>query len=552
MKKYIFLLVVIATACHSLDQYPLNGPSSETFLTDETELMQALLGAYNADTYEGPYTGMPYALALDAGSDIGYDRNASGLQKFATGNGDANNVYAKDTWKLAYTVIGRCNYLLDNMHNAQDAVSESVYKTVEAEARFLRAYTYGYLIELYGGVPLVTHVLTLDEANMPRNTKDEVLDFVLSELDAAAAVLPNRSSGTGRASKGACLAIKARAALFGERWDIAATAAKAVIDLGVYELHPDFAELFMYAGQNSKEIIWAQQFDKSAKTKHATYRNFASRNAQGHSNKVPSQSLIDAYQCVDGEDIDKSPLYDPKKPYENRDPRLSYTIALPGSIFVNYQFETHKDSTKCWNYNTNPPTRVTNQDATNAYATFTGYCFKKYVDIIDMPDPARSEMNTFVIRYAEVLLTYAEAKIEANQIDQSVYDAINAVRQRPSVNMPPLPSNLSQTELRSAVRKERLYELAGEGLRLYDIRRWKIAEQVMNGPLYGRVPRGLLSAPPVIDENGIADYTYVPDKDEMRVVEVRKFTAKEGRDYLWPIPQVEMTANPALEQNPGY
>lgn len=149
-------------------------------------------------------------------------------------------------------------------------------------------------------------------------------------------------------------------------------------------------------------------------------------------------------------------------------------------------------------------------------------------------------------------MIYAEAKIEANQIDQSVYNAINEVRQRPGVSMPPLPNGLSQAELRSAVRKERLYELAGEGLRLFDIRRWRIAEYVLNGPLYGRIPKGLLSTAPTIDENGIPDYSNVPNREEMRVVEVRKFNKEDNRDYLWPIPQREITANPKLEQNPGY
>ena len=245
-------------------------------------------------------------------------------------------------------------------------------------------------------------------------------------------------------------------------------------------------------------------------------------------------------------------MYDPKNPYENRDPRLAYTIALPGSIFMGYQFETHKDSVQCWNYREEIPVRIKNEDATNAYATFTGYCWRKYVDPADWANPIESELHQIMLRYAEVLLIYAEAKIEANKIDQSVYDAINKVRQRPSVNMPPLPEGLSQAELRSAVRKERLYELAGEGLRLFDIRRWRIAENVLNGPLYGRPPRGLLSAAPTIDENGVPDYSNVPNREEMRVVEVRKFNKEENRDYLWPIPQREITANPALIQNPGY
>src|SRR5690606_30208385 len=161
------------------------------------------------------------------------------------------------------------------------------------------------------------------------------------------------------------------------------------------------------------------------------------------------------------------------KPFENRDPRLHYTCAVPGSIFHGYQFETHRDSLKCWNYNVNPPARVPNQDATNPYASFSGYCWRKYANMENPDYLTRSETGIIVLRYAEVLLNYAEAKIESNDIDQSVYDAINLVRSR--VDMPEVSAGKSQAELRSIVRIERKSEFAFEGLRLYDIRRWKIA-----------------------------------------------------------------------------
>jgi len=270
----------------------------------------------------------------------------------------------------------------------------------------------------------------------------------------------------------------------------------------------------------------------------------------GFTNKVPSQSLVDAYPCTDGLNIDKSPLYDPKSPYKNRDPRLGFTIAVPGSIFYNYQFETHRDSVKCWNYNTTPATRVDNQDALNAFATFTGYCWKKYVDLEDKADRTNSELNVIQIRYAEILLIYAEAKNELGQLDQSVYDAINLVRTRPSVNMPAITTGKTMAEFRSLVRKERMYELAMEGFRLSDLRRWKIADKAMTGNFYGRVQKGLLVAAPQIDVNGLADYSAVPNRAELRVIEVRVFDT--GRDYLWPIPNIETVTNPKLIQNPKY
>ena len=559
MKNYIkgcFIVAFLAiglSACKKdyLDKVPLSGPSDQTFFSNQDELILAVNGIYSAMAFH-PTDDMPFLTTIDAATDIGWDRNTSGLQSLGKGNQDSNNDYARSYWTNFYRLIGRCNFILDNAEKARSSTSPDIYMRSIAEARFARAFAYHKLIELYGGVPLVTKTLTLDEAQLPRNTKEEVLAFILTELDAAAADLPASYGGSdlGRATKGAAMAIKARAALYAGNWDVAAQAAQQVMASNLYSLHNNFAELFSYNGRNSKEIILSLQYLRTANKTHAVTRNLLSRNGQGTSNKVPAQALVDAYECLDGRPINESPLYNPARPYENRDPRLGYTVALPGSNFFNFQFETHKDSLKCFNYNSTPPSRIDNQDAINAFATFTGYCWRKYVDLIDRADVARSELNIILIRYAEVQLIYAEAKIEKGEIDQSVYDAINSIRQRPGVNMPPIPSGLSQAELRSIVRKERLYELAMEGNRLFDIRRWKIAEQVMNGPFYGRVPRGFLATAPTVDANGIVHYENVPNRADLRVVETRQFNV--SRDYLWPIPNIEIVTNPNLVQNPGY
>jgi len=192
---------------------------------------------------------------------------------------------------------------------------------------------------------------------------------------------------------------------------------------------------------------------------------------------------------------------------------------------------------------------VKNTNVTSAYASFSGYHWKKYLDETDIyANPYESELNLILARYAEVLLIYAEAKIENNDIDQSVLDAINQVRQRPSVEMPPVIT-INQSELRKIVRRERKVELAGEGLRYYDIRRWGIAEKAMSRPAYGR-PKGSYNiiGIPDIDEDGIPDYGV--DADKLRIIAPRSFNP--NRDYLWPIPQSEMDINPNLVQNPGY
>ncbi|MEJ2879761.1 RagB/SusD family nutrient uptake outer membrane protein [Pedobacter sp. GR22-6] len=560
MKTNIYLIilaafvVILGASCKKgyLDKSPLSGPSDETFFTNQDELVLAVNGLYKYAGY-APLDNMPLNLSIDNGTDIGWDRNNSALQSIGKGNHDSNNTYARDIWREAYKVIAKCNFVLDNLYKVQDKATPAIFNRSKAEARFIRAYTYNYLTDYFGDVPLVTNMLKLEDAQLPKTAKATVVDFVLKELTECAPDLPLNYTGAdvGRASRGAALAIKARTALNNELWADAAEAAKAVMDLKVYSLHNNFGALFSYAGQNSSEIIWAFQYLRASKTKtHSTANNLLSRNGQGFSNKVPSQSLVDVYPCTDGLNIDESPLFDPQNPYKNRDPRLGFTIALPGSTFFNYQFETHRDSLKCWNYNTTPATRVDNQDAINAFATFTGYCWRKYVDLEDKIDRTNSELNVIQIRYAEVLLIYAEAKNELNQLDQSAYDAINLVRQRPSVAMPAILSGKTNVEFRSLVRKERLYELAMEGFRQSDLRRWKIAEKAMTGNFYGRVQRGLVAAAPQIDDNGLTDYSAVPNRADLRVIEVRAFN--KNRDYLWPIPNLETVTNKLLIQNPNY
>lgn len=552
--KYLGVLACLlftVPACKDyLELTPLNGPSDQSFFANESELVLAINGCYNSLLHH-PSDNMPLSQLLDCTSDVAWDRNNSSLQQIGKGSHDSNNPFLLSVWRNAYTGISRSNFLLANAERVKDKVSPQLFNRIKAEARFLRAYHYHYLIELFGGVPLVTKNLALSEAQMPRATKEEVVNFILTELEESSKDLPvsyDNANG-GRATKGAALALKSRIALYNQKWAIAAKAAKDVIDLNYHSLHNNFGQLFSYSGQSSREIIFALQYLKALQG-HTTPQNFFSRIAQGHSNKVPGQALIDSYECTDGLTIDKSPLFDPKKPFENRDPRLGFTVALPGSNFLNFKFETHRDSLKTWNYNTTPATRVDNTEATHAFATFSGYCWRKYTDLTDKDDRTRSELNLIQIRYAEVLLNYVEAKIEANQIDQSVYDAINEVRQRPSVNMPAITKGKSQADFRFAVRRERKYEFANEGLRLYDIRRWGIADQVMNSVFYGRIPRGLLATAPNIDAHGTPNYSKVINRAAMRVIELRTFNP--DRDYLSPIPHIEVLTNKELVQNKNY
>ncbi len=558
MKRNLYscalILGLLSASCSKdyLNRYPTDSPSSDTFLTNEDQLDMAVIGAYNT-LYSNPSVApLPFAFAIDYASDIAWERNTNDLQKLGGGLADVNNTFTSNYWSLLYAGISRCNAILDKANQLALVVPAEKLDTRISEVRFLRAYYYFYLNELFGGVPLITRTLNLSEANVPKSTKEEVNDFILNELDDITTKLPITISAenTGRISRGAALALASRAALFNKKWAKSASAAKALMDLNHYELNPNFGELFTYSGENSKEIILATQYNKALDKIQGIPSQYLSRYLGGFSNKIPVQSLIDSYECTDGLSIDKSTLYNVNKPFENRDPRLAQTIVLPQSLLWGTVFETHPDSLRTWDYSSGSAVRVNNTDATNAYSTFSGFLWRKYTDELDRPDRTKSELNTILIRYAEVLLNYVEAKVELGEIDDSVYDAINEIRQRPNVNMPIITKGKSIDQMRSIVRKERKYELSGEGLRWFDIRRWGIAHEVMNGPLLGRIRNGWLSNPPEIDANGTPDYTNVRNKAEMRIIENRIFN--KDRDYVWPIPRLETEVNTSLEQNNNY
>lgn len=542
---FILCSLFLVSCENTLEKYPLNYPSTETFLRTEVEIQMAIVGVHTPFYLYNDR--IPFIIYYDTGSDISAERDQKPEQIYQ----NTTAWQLSDLWKNMYKSISRCNFILENIDRASSNVSADKIERYKAEAKVLRAYCYLILTSVFGDVPLIDHTLPLAEAYVSRESIEKVVDFILSQCEEASQYLQQANEpNTMAMTKGFAWAVKARTALYNERWQDVIDACKKIMELeGVeYILEPNYGDITMLKGKTSKEIIWAVQYNQDDRSQGMPSR-MKSRLAGGYSNKMPVQALVDSYECVDGLSIDKSPLYNPKEPWENRDPRLYYTVALPGSIYFGYQFETDKDSVRCWNYNQSPPIRIANLDATHAYASFSGYCWRKYCDPLEYRTDGASSINAVAFRYADVLLMYAEAKIEANQLDNSVYEAINKVRKR--VNMPEITKGKNQQELRAVIRKERKYELAGEGLRLFDIRRWKIANRLMNGLCYGRFPTGYPTTAPYIDEYGNPDYTNFTEKDKFGTkLGVRYFDP--NRDYLSPIPASERQANPNLIQNPGY
>lgn len=533
------LLFVLAGCSEDfLERSPSDQVSSTNFFTQEKDLVYAVNAVYASigfNSWETTYGYSTDLLRIENLTDNALDHHSwnAGF-RLADGTASAYDWYVEHRWRERYRGIQRVNRIFEGADGVSDINAEKKARLL-AEAKFLRAYFYFDLVYLFGDVPYITNSLTPDEAaESTRTAKQTILDAMIADLTAAATNLPTSysSDNLGRVTKGAALSLKARILLYQEKWGEAALAAKEVMDLAVYTIYPSYQEMFTYKGINNSEVIFDLQ-EMHEKQWNFTLQNYGPNSVGGWSSGCPLQSLVDTYECTDGNTIDVSPLFDPNNPYANRDPRLTHSILYPGHDWRGGVFNSIPGASY--------PGKdiIAGDDLTDGTGgqwnkTATGYNWLKYIseDDIDNGDYWNGAIHFILIRYAEILLTYAEAKIENDDIDQSVYDAINEVRQRPDVNMPLITTGKSKEQLRTIVRRERRVELAFEGLRLMDIRRWKIAENVMPG-----VPKGL---------------TYTdPNSGEEVTLSWGERTFNPNKHYLWPIPQTEIDIS-HLEQNPGW
>jgi len=571
---------VMALYSCKIDRSSLNGPSTGTFPATSNEAEMGLFGAYQSLS-QLDASSTPIWHVMDNITDIGYARPGTNYTSPITSAITTDNALTNKPWQVHYRTIARCHTVLDNLERIKASMTDAAYKQVDAELRFIRAYCYSELIQLFGDVPLLKSAVDLSNASVPRTPRAEIEQFLLDELTAIADNLPVNQAQFGhvRASSVAAYMLKARVALYAKKYQEAAAAASKALDLsaGVHELtpfnntvnfvgkdhtagEPDVSNIFGHAGfKSSKEWIWVAEYNISVpgNTHNQQYYS-ASRLGKGVCYWGPTQDLINTFQCKDGKPITESPLYDASKPFENRDPRLDMYCVRPHARYLGYQFEPNTSFSTVKNYwpvlngTSATPSNVSNADATNAYRSFSGYLWRKPVDIADYNSTSVSgvsDLGVGIFRYAELLLIYAEAKIEANDIDASVYDAINKVRRR--ALMPDLPTGLSQAQLRKALRYERKVELANDGLRWYDLRRWGIANTVMNGYIY--LNRDAKAWTKDVLTGFDDSYTPVYNQTEAK----KYFTTQEvvyrvQKDEYWPVPKSEMDANKNLVQNPGY
>jgi starch-binding outer membrane protein, SusD/RagB family len=499
MKKIISIICIgtsllFLNSCDNnfLEKYPQDQISSETYWITETDATQALTGVYNVLS---DHQALNHGRRLwDGLSEIAYSKAFPTIAQGVIESSSENIITS--TFSDCYTGISRCNIFLDNVDKVE--MTEATRTIYKGEVLFLRAYFYFTLTEFYGGVPLYTKPVTIEESQIAQSTKEAVVTQILADLDQAIANLPN-TAYTGHAVKGSALALKAQVLMHNQKWAEAAAAANEIITGGKFSLYKDYSKMFLSSDQdNNPEIIFSVRYlNPNASMPTTNEQNADLMGAHSHY-LAPTKQYVDEFECTDGLSIAKSPLYDSSNEFANRDPRLKYTA-------INLADYTAKAKSL----------------GQTGESWETPYSCEKAVNWANAPYSwsTKSDQDYVAFRYAQVLLMYAECKNEASGPNQSVYDAVNLVRSRPGVNMPALPAGLDKVGMRDRIRHERIVELGMEGLHYWDIKRWKTAETII---------------PTVKDPGGI----------------YRTFDAT--KHYLFPFPLSELDRNPNLKQNPGY
>lgn len=513
------------------------------------------------------YSGASLSSATD---EAVYSHQGNQIESYYNGAWGPTNANSS-IWSTAWDAINYCNLFLDEFNNLEwenhkvdkdykDNMTK--YNNMQWEVRFMRAYHYFLLLRQYGGVPLITHYTTADEANStPRATADEIFAFIDEECVAikdtiiknyvgAYGSLPNTENG--RVNNLGVLALRARAALYHasplfnesndkELWREAALRNKECLDACNKDskgLSSNYSSLFVTDNwketQAQKEIIFAR---RNAADNAFEKRNFPIGMVNAAGGNCPTQNLVDAYETTNGLAIDDpdNTMYDPQNPYKNRDSRLEATVAVNGEKWPD---ALPIDGLELWYGGAN--------SRSVTYGTPTGYYSKKYVDrtAILSGNNAVGHYHTWILfRYGQVLLDYAEAMLNLTgsgyategEFTMSAADAINKIRAR--AGQPDLPTGLGYDEFTDRYENERFVELAFEGHRMFDVRRWK------KGDKYFKNIKVM-----EITKNDDGSITYTPVMNPSYITQRRW----DDKFYFWPIPQADVMKAGNLTQNPGW
>lgn len=566
--KYIFLFVGISffTSCYDLDLAPYDQISSATFWKTEDHAKQAMMGVYRKMKDHNVY-GTAFMFDNLGETAIGYD--AQSLEHAFLGTYTDRTAIVVNKWRATYDGIQKANTVIRNVSTME--ISEEVKTQVIGEAKFMRALYYFHLMDFYGGVPIYDESIDLNaEFNNllePRSSVDVVRTFILKDLADAISSLPVSwpAADYGRATKGAAYSLRGKVYLYNKEWQNAIADFEEVVynktnNYG-YALYDDYAALFTPTGQRSSEMIFAIQnkggvgIDNGMPFAH--YLGTRSTFGACWNNGMPSTTLADMYELKDGRKFnwnDFIPEFNEKNDvkritfmaahtsgnltsipdtallasiYEQRDPRMMETLIVPYSTYVGWNANQPREML----FVVAPGTNENFGQIRNNKGWYA-YLWRKFVPEGNMDgeltDRAHTPFNFPLIRLADVLLMLAEAYNENGQLDKAVIE-LNKVRQRPSTNMPGLNSGpewlsvSNKGEMSARIFQERAVELAAEGHRFSDLKRWGLAQSTLSG---------------VIEKDLIGNTLYT-----------RSF---QNRDLLWPIPGQEIETNELLTQNPGW
>jgi hypothetical protein len=460
--------------------------------------------------------------------------------RFNRGEVTPDQIGTYDIWKEYFTAIKDCNIFFESINLEGNT---GLQQRLTGEIAFLRAYFYAELVNRYGGVPVIEKVFGLDDDMMvPRNSYEECVTFIVQELDKAAELLPVNYADTelGRATKGAALALKSRILLYAaspqwntsddrNKWEAAANAAKALIDLNEagYELDPDYKGLFL--NHKSNEIIFQRLYNTEFS------HNFDWENSPngfpGWNATCPIQGLVDAYEMEDGS-MPSPDLYKTDNPWEGREPRFYASIVCDGQIFRGREMEFWVSSKEGGMNGTDSEYGPEGWNTSK-----TRYAIRKFMnESLANPWLDKCTQPFIYIRLGEVYLNYAEAMFHLGD-EATARKYINLIRERARGGKANVLPDITATgnALLEKIHHERRIELAFEEHRYFDVRRWKIAEQTENEPA---VKIQILRD----DDTGKKTYSF-------DIVQERKFLLQH---YLMPIPRSEILKNSLLEQNPFY
>ena len=533
--KFMPIVLLLLVSCEDLDLAPENQFTDSNYWTSVDKAQTFLNTAYSQ------MQNSQYFFYNEALSDNAYNGRGdnAGAASIGAGIYDPSLGRIKEEWNNRYAGIKTCNLLLENIDRVPNA-DPAVIARMKAEARFLRAFQHFQLTTWFGAIPLIKKDPSLGEAStISRTPHTEVVQFILDELNAIIPALPKNSQykadERGKITVGAAVALKARVLLYEGRWDEVVQATEQLMSktYGEYSLFPSYEGQFLQENEyNTEDILslqyvpqdrmWGEFFDMAPISAGARLNGLA-----------PTQELVDSYVMLNGKKINEiGSGYNENDSYVNRDPRLTNTV-----VYDQYNWKEGNGSSHIIYIKpgSDPDNNATNEFAQGSSKTATGYYTRKYYDTKHLTS-LQSGLNLMLFRYADVLLMYAEAKNELNQMNSTVWDqTIKALRSRAGFTDAAALSfngSLGQTGLREVIRNERRTELAMEGLRIFDIRRWKIAEDVLNGYAHGA-------------KFGASSI----DNGYLRV-NLRTFDPE--KHYLWPIPRDERLINPNLSQNPNW